>query len=898
MKPDGRILDANLERLLRRAYVQARATDEFRERIGREFVAAVAEASRRRERARTGQQPASVSLPGSPSLSPPINPSARRSADVASAPARSPVRTLAQSPALRWSLVAAAALLLVFLSRGLWPGAGSSVPSLEEILASGEAAVRGAEQAPWRAVEARDELAHVDFEGEFLELVTPAGLPAQVALAGAAGADRWSVFPASHVKLERAPGAEAFDARLLRGGIVARNTDDGAATQRVLADQGETRLRGTFDVRIAIEAPDDANAWSGCGDDPSSWLHVTVRRGTVEVPAGDAAGARRLGPGDEAFLCAGAALERRDEAALAPPDRTQVGAQTPETSAPAAAEPKPVLRGVVTSNGDPVPAFEVVALRSVSLPQVADPLALRFESDAGEFELQRADAAREGLEDGDYTVFVKAAGFAVARLELTVTAGAETQSARVELERGARVEGLVVDAQSGRPIDGAYVVSETDSQLSVLSIAPAQNEAFALSTASRVGGDFALEPLSRGSHSLRASAPGYGPTWLEVRDLTPGEARAGLRFALRPAGSLAGVVLDEHERPVQGALILASTTDFERKRPNLTYANTQTDAEGRYRIDNLSEGAWAALNFGVRPGAIAPEYRFARIVSGETTVLDFRPTQQTRSLVGRVLNADGSPAAGRTLTVGSSEEFSGPGDPNWTSTNTDEHGAYRASGLGPGRKQLYISGATPAEMMSVGSVEIGLEPTTEHDVVLDGVELRGRVIDGERSEPLAFAVVIVVDRTNGDGRFQGRVFASADGAYRFGHLRPGVYDVFSYATRGEYGQEQRLGLVVDGSRDVENLDFTLFAGGRIGVRVVDGSGAPLAAELRFVDAQGARVQFSENDRTSDAGRSTVHGVKPGEWTVTAQAAGFAPASSRVLVQAGERAEVELVLTRR
>jgi hypothetical protein len=875
VKPDASILDSNLERLLRRAYVQVRARDEFRERVGREFVAAVAKARRRRERAPSSAAPSSTA----PSSA-------------------APSSTAPSSPLLRWSLIAAAAVVLVFLSRGLWPGGGSSARSLEQILASGEAAARSTEQAPWRAVEARDDLAHVVFEGEFLELVTPASLPAQVTLAGAKSDARWSVFPASHVKLERDPGAAAFDAHLLRGGVVARSAGGGAATQRVLAEQGETLLRGAFDVRLAIEAPDEPSAWSSCADDPSKWLHVTVRRGAVDVPVGGAASPRQLGPGDETFLCNGTALERRDEGANSAPDRTQVGAQEPETSTPAAAERQPLLRAVVTSNGDPVPSFEVVALRALSLPQVAEPLAQRFESDAGEFELQHADADRQGLQDGDYTVFVKAAGFAIARLELAVTAGAATQTARLELERGARVEGLVVDAQSGRPIEGAYVVSETDSQLAVLSIDPSQNGSFALSATSRAGGDFALEPLSRGSHSLRASAPGYGPAWLEVRDLTPGEARAGLRFALRPAGSLAGVVLDDEERPVQGALILASTTDFERKRPSLTYANTQTDADGRYRIENLGEGSWAALNFGVRPGAIAPAYRFARIVAGETTVLDFRPAQSTRALVGRVLNADGTPAAGRTLMVGSSEEFAGPGDPNWLSTNTDASGAYRANGLAPGRKLLYISGATPAEMMSVGAVEVGLGSTTEHDVVLGGVELRGRVFDGERSQPLAFAVVLVIDRTSGDGRFQGRVFANADGAYRFGHLGPGVYDVFVYATRGEYGQEQRLGLLVEGSRDVEDVDFTLFAGGRIGVRVADKSGAPVAAELRFFDAEGVRVQFSENDRTSDSGRSTVRGVKPGAWTVSATAAGFEPATGRIVVQAGERAEVELVLTRR
>jgi hypothetical protein len=873
VKPDASILDANLERLLRRAYEPVHATAEFRERVGGEFVAAVGELGRRRERARSQPRPPTSATP------------------TATAADRSK-----PSAALRWGL-AAAALVLVFLSRGLFTGSTPGGASLEQILASGAAALRTTEQGPWSAVEASDELAHVSFEGAFLELATPASLPAQVAFANSAVEERWSIFPASHVRLERATTTEALDAHLLRGGFVARRAGDAPAPRRVESAQGAAEFRGAFDVRFALEAPEDADEWESCSGDPSTWLHVSVRRGAATAATGAASGAtpREFGPGDEVFVCNGAALERREEAASSAPDRTQVDGQEPETSTPTGAERAPILRASVVADGVPIQSFEVVVLRSLTLPQVATPIALEFASAAGEFELHRAEAGSAGLEDGEHTVFVKAPGFALARLELAVRPGAATQTARIELERGARVEGLVLDAQTGRPIEGAYVVGETDSQLAVLSIDPEQNESFAHSTTTRAGGDFALERLSRGSHSLRASAPGYGQTWLEVRDLAPGEVRAGVKFTLRAAGALAGVVLDDQEQPVEGAVVLASTTDFERLRPNLTYASTTTDAEGRYRLDNLGEGAWAVLNFGARPMSGAPVYRFARVVAGETTALDFRPTTQTRALVGRVLNADGTPAARRTLMVGSSEEYDGPGDERWMSTNTDANGAFRAKGLSPGRHSLYIAGSTPAEMMSVGTVEVGEGATTEHDVVLGGVELRGRVLDGENAQALPFAVVLVIDRTGGAERFHGRVFASADGAYRFAHLAPGVYDVFVYATRGEYGQEQRLGLVVDGGSDLDEVDFTLYAGGRMAVRVGDEAGAPLSAELRFVDEKGARVQFSDDDRTADTGRLTVRGLKPGEWTVTAHKPGFEPATGRVRVHAGERAELELVL---
>lgn len=875
MKRDASILERNLGLLLTRAWEPVRADESFRRQAGKRFAAAVAE--RARERGRRSQ----------------VREAGRDSAVARARPRASLVR---------WSLVAAAAVLAVFLTREIGRRVAREPATLEAILASGAVASRTVGDGPWSATTGA-ELAQLALEGEFLELATPAALPAQVQLGAAAAnahgaGELWNVFPASRVVLERAPNS--IEATLASGGLIARRAAESQALRTVRTSQGAVRLFGSFDVRVAFEGPEDPASFEVCATPPQSWAHVSVRRGRVLVPAQRVGTELELQPGEDAYLCAGSSVPTLGSSSLERPARSEVDTSASAGSTPSSAAGEPRVRGTVTSAGAPLERFEIVVLPNVQLPRVASPTSFAFDAAAGVFELLGAAPGREGIAEGDVTVFAKAPGLALARVEAVVSAAGPPLELHFELAAGATLEGLVVDAETGRPVANAYVVSETDSQLSVLALDPDENGPFAHGTRTRVGGDFALGVLSRGNHSIRASAAGFGQAWLEVRDLSTGEARAGLKFELRRPGAIAGVVLDADSKPVQGALVLASTTDFERKRPSLTYVNALTDAEGRYRLDDLGAGAWAVLNFGARPGTLAPEYHFAQVTAGATTTLDFRPGSSTHVLAGRLLDAERTPLSGRTVMLGARDSFGGQSEGRWSSCNTDASGAFRAQGLTPGLHEVYVAGATPAEMMWIGQVEITQAPQTEHEFVLHGASLSGRVMDGERAQPMGFAVVVVVRRgaapsAADDGRFQGRVFTSADGVYRIEHLEPGAYDVFAYATRGDFGQEQSTNLVCDGVNPLTNVDFSLVTGGRLAVRVADSTDRPLSAALDFYDDQGVRVQFSDRDRTSDTGRYTVRGMKPGRWRVRATADGLPAGEAPVLVLAGERAEVEIVL---
>ncbi len=885
------VFERNLAALLQRAYEPVRAEPAFRARVEERFVAGAEELARERELDRNAQRGSQHGNQHGPQRG------ARR------AELRLVRGPRALPPLARWSLVGVAAMLAVFIVRPwLWSG-GDEARSLEAILARGEVASRSSSTASWSATGGLDD-AQFEFEGAYLELATPAALPAQVQW-GARAADgsrdeRWSVFPGSRAVFERDGGELTLELR--SGGVVARAGAAALAPRRVRSAQGEFELRGAFDVRASFEAPLDLRSFAPCDAPPETWLHVQIRRGSALAADRGASERRELSAGAEGYLCGGALVETLAQPGASKPTRTQVESGS-ESSPTAVGESlaRPWVRGRVrqsaASGAIALDEFVIVALPTVVLPQVADPLAFQFRAAGGAFELFGAEPGKSGLREGPATLFAKAPGFAVARAEVVLDAKGAPLEVDFELDAGARVEGLVVDAQSGRPIEGAYVVSEHDSQLAVLSISPADNRGFEHGARTLPGGDFTLERLSRGAHSLRASAPGYGQSWVEVRELGTGQTRAGVRFELNPAGAIAGVVLDERLRPVAGALVIAATTDFERKRPSVTYSRVFSDGEGRYRVDDLGAGAWALLNFGAKPGAVAPEYRFVQVEAGRTSALDFKPADAGGVLVGRLVDEQGAPLPGRTVMAGARDDFGGPQNGRWSSSNTDEQGRFRAEGLHSGVHELYVSGATPAELMWAGRVDIGDEPVTEHELRLGGASLSGRVFDGEGREAMGFAVVVVVQRANGEERFQGRVFTTADGAYRIDHLEPGLYDVFAYAMRGGFGQEQTLGLSCDGVNALTGVDFTLFAGGRLALRITDESGAALVARLEFFDERGVRVQFSDEDRSNASGRYNVRGMKPGAWTVKASAAGFAETSGAVQVRAGERSDLELVLRR-
>lgn len=151
----------------------------------------------------------------------------------------------------------------------------------------------------------------------------------------------------------------------------------------------------------------------------------------------------------------------------------------------------------------------------------------------------------------------------------------------LRLRRGARIEGHVVDQQTGAAIASALVVAFTNEQ--------------------PLRGD---EPLDEARLARRTDGEGAfvidgvppGTVWLVVRHpqwpLTfdgPFAAGAGTavvrRIAIEPGGVLRGIVLDAHGDPVAGARIAREAVTI--RSVKVPDAETRTDAAGRFAFTGL-----------------------------------------------------------------------------------------------------------------------------------------------------------------------------------------------------------------------------------------------------------------------------------------------------------------------
>jgi len=223
------------------------------------------------------------------------------------------------------------------------------------------------------------------------------------------------------------------------------------------------------------------------------------------------------------------------------------------------------------------------------------------------------------------------------------------------------------------------------------------------------------------------------------RALVLGEGTREERLMLKPARALDIIVVDESERPIDGAVIEVTSAD------PLPYG-ALTAGGGKARVDRLgpppyrvrasARGYDDALKSGVVPGAAPLRIRLERLATLEV----------------RVVDKDKKPAAGATVLA------AGTGLWPARSTLTDDQGFCRISGLRGGvydlkaRRDDDVSPtefAVPVKRGQTKEVELMLEPGKRVRVtVTDG--------DGDNAPPVKSAAVILAEEGLTSFPLQGR----------------------------------------------------------------------------------------------------------------------------------------------
>jgi hypothetical protein len=392
-------------------------------------------------------------------------------------------------------------------------------------------------------------------------------------------------------------------------------------------------------------------------------------------------------------------------------------------------------------------------------------------------------------------------------------------------------------------------------------------------------GAFRFEPSEIGTYRLASvTADGFlpfAPEW--GRSPITFNARAGERIEevvlmLSPAVEYVGVVLDPDDKPVGSAEVrLLNAAEGVTALAPLPDRFTSDD-RGEFRF-RAPEGAWLEANHpSFSPGrAYLGRYALAsrRL---EIHLSALRPSVELESIAGRVLDPQGTPIEGASVSVRSrGRRRQGRFHPD---VRSNPDGQFQITDLWPGEYDLKASypGYAPARADST--------PSGSSSVVLKlslGSRLSGTVRDAATRAPVA-AFTLSLQRVYGPlsrDAFNSVAFMDGQGKYEISGLPPGNYAAI-VAGYGYSPSAEAIFTNEEGPSD-QVIDFDLKKGAELFGRVVDRkSGAALAGAQVYLEGQlssASVISLLSSTVTDSAGRFELRGLGDGLRSVMVSAEG-------------------------
>jgi beta-lactamase regulating signal transducer with metallopeptidase domain/protocatechuate 3,4-dioxygenase beta subunit len=317
-----------------------------------------------------------------------------------------------------------------------------------------------------------------------------------------------------------------------------------------------------------------------------------------------------------------------------------------------------------------------------------------------------------------------------------------------------------------------------------------------------------------------------------------GTDTANLKFALDPAGSLSGTVKDEAGNALKDAGISVFPADFHG--PQIEYL--KTDAEGRYRFDNLpleqgfqlivSKSGYVEVRPDISLGASGGKQRELNLtlkrkphggsVRGQVTDANGEPVQRAT-----VINEGGSTRDIRKVTTGADGRYLL--DDVFEQRLAGHELIVKAKGYAPQRIRF-----KPGTKDQPAELNIKLEP---------GHHIRGRVVD-DAGHPIT-GVSIYTSDGNHSPKFQfgSRAITGKDGSFEFDSLPSDAPFTFEATSYSEIANKT---LPLDGD---EEVIVTMKSEGMIRGKVID------AATRKPITAFNIEVTFSPDRLPSEPAHS-------------------------------------------
>lgn len=475
----------------------------------------------------------------------------------------------------------------------------------------------------------------------------------------------------------------------------------------------------------------------------------------------------------------------------------------------------------------------------------------------------------EALEAGTLSLVVSARQYRTRRLEGFRMPDEDVDSLEIVLDRGARLEGRVVDSE-GEPVVRARLEARLQSR-----------EGFGDPdsqpvTVSGEDGSYALQGLETTSYSIVVESPTHGRTDA-VATIFPGTNRLDIVF--ERGAEVSGRAVDDAGAPVAGAAILLQAV------PSGRGFDTVSAADGTFRFPAVREGLFR-LTGKARGFADAAAPREIEIGGQPLGGLELRFSRGV-TLTGRILGL--SPAELRNAWV-QAYRIDGEGLSSSGEGTAGAEGRYSIAGLTPGEWEVVANLSSGRSARGTLNLAPGVR-----DPVLDlefpkGVTLTGRVL--LNGEPWSGAQIFA-NQVDGDESGSGMATTAYDGRFTLPNLPPGRYSLV-VSSPGGLGYNQAVD--VAGNRDL-TIDIVT---GRLSGRVVSAPGGdPVPGAL--VSLEGADPELGStflgpSVRTEEGGTFEIPRLAPGAYKITVVREGFAPAEATLVVRPGGGETMEIVLS--
>ncbi|MFS0766942.1 carboxypeptidase regulatory-like domain-containing protein [Peribacillus phoenicis] len=468
------------------------------------------------------------------------------------------------------------------------------------------------------------------------------------------------------------------------------------------------------------------------------------------------------------------------------------------------------------------------------------------------------------LPPGSYTVTVTAQGFAVRTVGAIVQSDTTT-TANVSLTGiFGSIAGVVLDNLAQPFVGTAVAVSLFDENGILIFTAIAHSD-----------GSFAFPQVPPGSYVITASANGFVAGVIGAVVTADTTTNVTILLQTGPA-TITGVVTNNvTDGPVQGAIVIASTTDGQ------VLAIAASGADGSFTISNLLPGtvivSATAPNFGNDSKAVLLQ---ANTATQTTLALSPNPGFLTGTVTDRnLIPIPGSAVQIYDLTNGLT-----------ASVLTDSFGQYRIEGLTPGTYRADFN-ASGFERLTAGAV-ITAGQTTQLNVQLDdafGV-VNGTVFNAQTRSPIQGAAVTL--------RYQspsGPIFATVltDNNGRFNIQGVTQGEVSIVANAAGYGAQGLSAIVFSGQTVSFNFLLLQQTASIQGSITSLATGAPLPdTRIRVINSSGVVVVTTQTD---DIGRYIVPNLVPGTYQVVALNPNFQAQTQTISLNPSDIAAVNFAL---